>query len=193
VPPILARHFFASNLRRFAERNPAVQLSIFSEPHFDSLSRLDADLAVRLSPAIEDTDISRRIGRFAFPLYAARDYPYIADSASWEFIGYTDRQLDFAHKRWLYEVIGDRRVACELTDLSNQYEAACTGIGVAGLPAFIGDAGARLVRLPASHAMLTLDIWIAMHPDQRKAPHVRNTAAGISELIASAGLGLENL
>jgi DNA-binding transcriptional LysR family regulator len=90
-------------------------------------------------------------------------------------------------------VIGDRRVACELTDLSNQYEAACTGIGVAGLPAFIGDADAQLVRLPASHAMLTLDIWIAMPPDRRKDPHVRNTAAGISELIASAGLGLENL
>jgi hypothetical protein len=83
--------------------------------------------------------------------------------------------------------------ACRPPSLSNQYEAACTGIGVAGLPAFIGDADARLVRLPASHAMLTLDIWIAMHPDRRRDPHGRNTAARISELIASAGLGLENL
>jgi DNA-binding transcriptional LysR family regulator len=91
VPPILARYFSASNLRRLAERNPAVQLFIFSEPHFDSLSRLDADLAARLSPAIEDTEISRKIGRLAFSLYAARDYPYIAVSASWEIIGYTDR------------------------------------------------------------------------------------------------------
>jgi DNA-binding transcriptional LysR family regulator len=190
APPILARYFFAPNMRRFAERSPAVQLSIFSEPQFDSLSRLDADLAVRLSPAIEDTDISRKIGRLAFHLYAARDYPNIADSASWEFIGYTDRQFDFAHKRWLYELIGNRRVACEMTDLSNQYEAACTGVGVAGLPAFIGDADQRLIRLPTDHAMLTLDIWIAMHPDRRKDQHVRNTANGITELIATAGLGL---
>ncbi len=191
APPILARYFFAPNIRRFSERNPTVQLSIFSESHFDSLSRLDADLAVRLSPAIEDSDISRKIGRLEFHLYATRDYPNIADSESWEFIGYTDRQFDFAQKRWLYEVIGSRRVVCELTDLSNQYEAACTGIGVAGLPAFIGDADQRLVRLPADHAMLTLDIWIAMHADRRKDVHVRNTVTGITELIASNGLGLK--
>jgi DNA-binding transcriptional LysR family regulator len=190
APPILARYFFAPNIRRFAERSPTVQLSIFSEPQFDSLARLEADLAVRLSPAIEDSDITRKIGRLAFHLYAAHDYPGLADSANWEFIGYTDRQVDFAHKRWLYDVIGKRRVACELTDLSNQYEAACTGVGVAGLPTFIGDADPRLVRLATSHAMLTLDIWIAMHPDRRKDPHVRNTAAAISALIDAAGLGL---
>jgi DNA-binding transcriptional LysR family regulator len=193
APPVLARHFFAPNIRHFTERSPTVQISIHSEPHLDSLARLEADLAVRLSPPIEDTDITRKIGRLEFYLYAARNYPNVADSANWEFIGYTDRQSDFAPKRWLYEVIGNRRVVCELTDLSNQYEAACTGIGVAGLPAFIGDADERLVRLPACHAMLTLDVWIAMHRDRRKDAHVRNTVAAITDLIVSSGLGLHHI
>ena len=190
APPILARHFLAPNIGHFAERYPSVQLSIFSESHIASLARLEADLALRLSPAVEDTDISRKIGRLDFALYASRDYRHSADSAAWEFIGYTDRQADFAHHRWLYEVIGQRRVACELTDLSNQYEAACTGVGVAGLPVFIGDADPRLVKLASDHTMLTLDIWIAMHRDTRTDVHVRNTASVITELIASHGLGL---
>jgi DNA-binding transcriptional LysR family regulator len=98
-------------------------------------------------------------------------------------IGYSDRQTDFAHKRWLYEVIGRRQVACELSDLSNQYEAACTGIGVAGLPRFIGDADDRLLRLSRDLPMLSLDIWIAMHPDRRNDAPVRKISGAVTELF----------
>src|SRR3546814_42791 len=74
---------------------PMVQLSILSEPHFASLSRMEADLALRLSPPIEDTDIVKKVGLMQFSLYAKNDYPYALDEERWEFVGYTERQGDF--------------------------------------------------------------------------------------------------
>lgn len=193
APPILARHFLTPNLAEFARMSPMVQLSILSEPHFVSLSRLEADLALRLSPPIEDTDIVKKVGKMQFALYAQRDYSNALDEQKWEFVGYTDRQGDFAHKRWLYEVIGSRRVACEVTDLSHQYEAACTGVGVAGLPCFIGDRDNRLVKLDNNLPMLCLDIWVAMHPDRRNDTVVRKTADEILQLLEPLGLGLPSI
>ena len=188
APPILARHLLAPNLRSLSQRHPLVQLSILSESQIVSLSRLDADLALRLSPPIEDTDIARKIGRMEFGLYAALDYPNAGHPGAWEFIAYTERQADFAHKRWLYEVIGERRVVCEVTDLSNQYEAACSGIGVAGLPCFIGDKDPRLKKLSAGQPALSLDVWIALHPDRRHDSLVRNTMSQIVELVGASDL-----
>lgn len=190
APPILSRHFLTPNLAALTRMSPMVQLSILSEPHFASLSRLEADLALRLSPPVEDTDIAKKVGLMQFALYAQRDYPNALDEKKWEFVGYTDRQGDFAHKRWLYETIGSRRVACEVTDLSHQYEAACTGIGVAGLPCFMGDRDSRLVRLDNNLPMLNLDIWVAIHPDRRNDTVVRKTIDEMVHLLGPMGLGL---
>ena len=190
APPILARHFLTPNLVTLTTMSPMVQISILSEPHFASLSRMEAELELRLSTHIENTEIVKKVGLMQFSLYAKNDYPYALDEERWEFVGYTERQGDFAHKRWLYEIIGSKRVACEVTDLSHQYEAACTGIGVAGLPCFIGDRDDRLIKLENNLPMLNLDIWIAMHPDRRNDTVVRKTADAIFQLLEPFGLGL---
>lgn len=189
APPILARHFLAPHLLTLSQAMPQVQISVLSEPHFASLSRLEADLAMRLAPGIADSDIVKKIGQMEFALYAAPAYPGIAVPDQWEFIGYTEHQLSFDHKTWLYQVIGDRRVICEVADLSNQYEAACTGIGVAGLPCFLADSDPRLVKLPTTQRILNLSIWLALHPDRRNDRLVRDTTSAIIGLVESLGLG----
>lgn len=191
APPILARHFIAPHINELSNSYPDLQLSILSEPQFVSLSKMEADVALRLSAPIDDTDIAKKIGRMKFALYAASDYAQRDTPNEWAFIGYHESQSDFAHKRWLYEVVGKRRVACEVADLSNQYEAACTGIGVAGLPRFLADPQSRLARLDDPQApMLELDIWIAKHPDRRDDPVVRAVSLAIESLLQACGLGL---
>ncbi|POM09852.1 hypothetical protein CUU62_26155 [Pseudomonas sp. WP001] len=72
-----------------------MQLSILSESHCASLSRLEADLAIRLATGVQDTDIIKKVGRMPFALYASVNYEHLHDEARWEFIGYTERQADF--------------------------------------------------------------------------------------------------
>lgn len=188
APPILARHLLAPHVNTLSQRLARVQLTVFSESHFVSLAKVEADVAMRLSPGDMDTDIVKKIGQMQFALYATADYPNRTDDANWEFVGYTERQTDFEHKQWLYRTIAGRRVACEVTDLSNQYEAACSGIGVAGLPCFLADADPRLVRLETRQPMLELGIWLAIHPDRRNDVLVRRTIAAVTELIQDCGL-----
>lgn len=190
-PPILARHFFATKMLAFSQCLPSVLISVLSDAHFVSLSRLEADLAIRLSPGIKDTDIIKKVGRMDFALYAIKNYCYRDEPGSWEFIGYSERVASFAHKEWLSKIIGQRRISCEMADLSHQYEAACSGIGVAGLPCFLADQDARLSKLCTDESMLSLDIWIAKHPDRRDDPLVVNASTAISVLLGEAGLGLE--
>lgn len=189
APPILARHFLAPHLLTLSQEMPQVQISVLSEPHFASLSRLEADLAMRLAPGTADSDIVKKIGQMEFALYATTAYPRITTPEQWEFIGYTENQLSFDHKTWLYQIIGDRRVICEVADLSNQYEAACSGVGVAGLPCFLADSDPRLVKLSTTQPMLSLGIWLALHPDRRNDRVVRDTTAAIIGLVQALGLG----
>lgn len=188
APPILARHLLAPHINTLAQRLARVQLTVFSESHFVSLAKVEADVALRLAPGDRDTDIVKKIGQMPFALYATADYPRRTDEANWEFVGYTERQTNFEHKEWLYRTIAARRVACEVMDLSNQYEAACSGIGVAGLPCFLADADPRLVKLATRQPMLNLGIWLAIHPDRRNDVLVRRTMSAVTELIRDSGL-----
>ncbi|MFU2317028.1 LysR family transcriptional regulator [Rahnella sp. PCH160] len=190
APPVLARHFFAPNMLALSQRLPMAQLSILSDAHFVSLARLEAHLAVRLSPGIKDSDIIRKIGQMEFALYAGREYCHLKEPDKWEFIAYPERHTDFDHKRWLYETIGNKPVICEVADLSNQFEAACSGIGIAGIPCFLGDNDERLIKLETTKPMLSLDIWTAKHPDRRNDKHLQQALIAIAELIDSKGLGL---
>lgn len=159
-----------------------------SEAHFASLSRLEADLALRLAPGKTDSEIVKKIGEMDFGLYSTRSYVNVDTPDQWEFVGYVEHPFVFDHKNWLYETIGNRRVICEVADLSNQYEAACTGIGVAGLPCFLADQDARLTKLSSPAQMLTLGIFLALHPDRRNDHGVRDTCAAITELILKLGM-----
>ncbi|MEY8772719.1 LysR family transcriptional regulator [Erwinia sp. ACCC 02193] len=190
APPILARHFFATNMLKLSQELPQILISILSDVHFVSLSRLEADLAVRLSPGIKDTDIIKKIGKMDFALYTASNYCHLKSPELWEFIAYPERVTNFEHKQWLDKIIGDKRVLCEMTDLSHQYETVCSGVGVAGLPCFLADKDKRLVKLEVDESMLSLDIWIAKHPDRRNDPLVVHASNAIAIILKEVGLGL---
>lgn len=191
APPVLARHFFATNMLKLSQELPQVLISILSDVHFVSLSRLEADLAVRLSPGVKDTDIIKKIGKMDFALYAASNYCHLKSPELWEFIAYPERVTNFEHKQWLDKIIGDKRVLCEMADLSHQYETVCSGVGVAGLPCFLADKDKRLVKLEVDETMLSLDIWIAKHPDRRNDPLVVHASNAIAIILKEVGLGLK--
>jgi DNA-binding transcriptional LysR family regulator len=190
APPVLARHFFATNMLKLSQELPQVLISILSDVHFVSLSRLEADLAVRLSPGTKDTDIIKKIGKMDFAIYASSHYCHRETPEYWEFIAYPERVTNFEHKQWLDKIIGGKRILCEMADLSHQYETVCSGVGVAGLPCFLADKDERLVKLEVEESMLSLDIWIAKHPDRRNDPLVVNASNAISIILKEVGLGL---
>ncbi|EPG2130444.1 LysR family transcriptional regulator [Stenotrophomonas maltophilia] len=188
APPVLATHFLARHLAGLRAAHPRIQLAVLAQPQQVSLSRREADIALRLVRPKESSNVIRRIGRMPFALYAHRDYAASVVPPDWTFIAYDESLADMPQQRWLLEVAGSRPVVCELSDISSHLAAARTGAGVAGLPCFIGDADADLVRLEHDGDAFARDIWLVVHRDLRRLKPVRVVMDYVVDIISRTSL-----
>ncbi|ABE37191.1 bacterial regulatory helix-turn-helix, lysR family protein [Paraburkholderia xenovorans LB400] len=173
APPVLVAHFLAKHLADFRRVHPGVQLSVSGEARQISLSRREADVALRLVRPEEGTSVVRKLGRMSFDLYASRDYPHLHNPSAWEFISYDAGFTDMPQQKWLMSVARGRPIACEISDINGHLAATQAGAGVAGLPDFLADTDAKLQRVAYDGEPFSRDIWLAVHRDLRRSPHVR--------------------
>ncbi|MBS0536534.1 MAG: LysR family transcriptional regulator [Proteobacteria bacterium] len=171
--PVLVTNLFAARLARFRADYPDIRLSLPAEGRQVSLSRREADVAVRLVRPKEASSVARRIGIMHFALYAHRAYAQLDTPGRWEFIAFDQSYADMPQQRWLMDIAGKRPVACELNHISEHLIAVRAGAGVAGLPCFLGDREPDLVRVARDSAPFRREIWLAVHRDLRKSPAVR--------------------
>ena len=173
VPPVLAASFLAQHLAEFRQRFPAIQLSVSGQAQQVSLSRREADIAVRLVRPTEPGSVVRKLGTMAFALYASRSYEALSHPERWEFIAYDARFEDMPQQKWLRSVAGNRLIACELGDINSHHAAVRAGAGVGGLPCFLGDADETLLRVADDEPSFGRDIWLVVHRDLKSAGPVR--------------------
>jgi DNA-binding transcriptional LysR family regulator len=187
APPVLAVHLLAQHLADFRSRYPDIRLSLAAQAQQVSLSRREADVAVRLVQPEEIGSFTRKIGTMAFGLYARRDYAHLDVPDRWQFIAYDESFADMPQQKWLLSVAGARQIACELSDISGHLIAARAGVGVAGLPCFLGDADPDLIRIDENIPFFSRDIWLLVHRDLRKTPSVRAVMDFVVALTAQLG------
>jgi DNA-binding transcriptional LysR family regulator len=173
APPVLVAHLLTEHLARFRAEYPDIRLSLSAQGQQVSLSRREADVAVRLVRPDEAGSVSRKVGTMAFGLYAHRSYAHLAAPERWQFIAFDQSFADMQQQSWLLGIAGDRPVACELNHISEHLIAARAGVGVAGLPCFLGERDHDLVRIHEDVPSFARDIWLVVHRDLRKAPAVR--------------------
>jgi DNA-binding transcriptional LysR family regulator len=185
APPVLVAHLLAEHLARFRAEYPDIRLSLSAQGQQVSLSRREADVAVRLVRPTETGAVTRKVGTMAFGLYAHRTYAHLAAPEKWQFIAFDQSFVDMPQQAWLLGIAGDRPVACELNHISEHLIAVRAGAGVAGLPHFLGERDRDLVRIDQDVPSFARDIWLAVHRDLRNTPAVRAVmdfaAATISE------------
>lgn len=184
APPVLVAHFLAERLARFRAEYPDIRLSLSAQGQQISLSRREADLAVRLVRPDEKGTVARKIGTMAFGLYAHRSYAHLTARERWQFIAFDQSYANMPQQRWLLNLAGDRPIACELNHISEHLVAACTGAGVAGLPCFIAERERDLVRIIEDVPSFARDIWLAVHRDLRKAPAVRAVMDFVAAVVS---------
>ena len=184
APPVLVASFLVKHLADFRIAHPSVQLSVSGEPRQVSLSRREADIALRLVRPTEATTVVRKLGRMSFDLYASKDYPHLHNPAAWEFIVYDAGFADRPQQNWLMNVARGRPIACEISDITGHLAAAQAGAGVAGLPCFVADTDPSLRRVAYDGERFARDIWMAVHRDLRRLPQVRAVMDFLLKVIA---------
>lgn len=187
APPVLAAHLLAQQLAQFRSLYPDIRLSLAAQAQQVSLSRREADVALRLVRPEETGGVARKLGTMAFGLYVRRDYAYRDMPDRWQFIAYDESLADMPQQRWLLGIAGARPVACELNDIGGHLIAARAGAGVAGLPCFLGDADPDLMQVGEDVPPFSRDIWLMVHQDLRRTPSVRAVMDFVVALITQHG------
>lgn len=187
APPVLTAHLLAQHLAHFRSRYPDIRLSLAAQAQQVSLSRREADVALRLVRPQETGSFARKVGTMAFGLYARRDYEHLEMPARWQFIAYDESFADMPQQAWLLGIAGARPIACELSDISGHLIAARAGAGVAGLPCFLGDADPNLVQIGEDVPSFSREIWLLVHRDLRKTPSARAVMDFVVALITQHG------
>jgi DNA-binding transcriptional LysR family regulator len=185
APPMFASAFLTPRLVALRRSHPGLVLELAGESRSVSLSRREADIAIRLARPEPSSVVARQTGRLAHGLYAAPDYLSRTPEAAWEFIGY-DEHLDHTpQQRWLTSVARGRPLVFRTNALASLHSAAAAGMGLAVLPRFLGDPDPGLERLPVDAAAAARELWLVVHPDLRRSPRVRLVFYFVAELIRS--------
>lgn len=174
---ILFRRFEAV-FESFVARFPGVELTVTCSDSEASLTRRDADVALRMTNEPAESLVGRKVGRVEFAVYASRKLarrfgPRAALSAlpwlHWdERLG--ARWLD----AWLAANAPGARIAMRV-DMSSLAlrEAIAAGIGIHFLACSEGDTDTRLRRIGPVQTLHTRDVWLLTLSELRTASRVR--------------------
>jgi DNA-binding transcriptional LysR family regulator len=173
APPNFASSVIAPQLVRLRQQYPGVQIKLIGEKRKASLSRREADIALRLMRPVEAGLFVRKIGSFGFSLYGAPSYLEKTPPHALSFIGYDASMAESPQEVWLRTIIGEREVVLRTNDLETQLAAARSGLGVAALPHYLGDGDPHLRRHTVTQKPINREIWLAVHRDLRQVPAVR--------------------
>lgn len=199
APEPLAYSLLSIHLTRFREAYPGIVVELIADDRVLSLSRREADIALRDSPKEPDL-FGRKLVAVAWALYASADRVQregLLDSA--EGTGQRDiiswgAESRIAAADWLREHVPEGRVVYRTSSIINQLAAARAGIGLALLPCYLGDGDPGLARAFGTPiGELTRELWIVTHADLRRTARVRaffetvgNSLAAQQALFAGA-------
>lgn len=163
-----------AGLRR---RHPEITLEILAANTFFTLTKRDADIAVRPAVSAPENLVGRRAAALATALYASPDYlasqPYNDNPEDHDWIGFDDSLRHLAAAKWLQAHVPAERVICKANSLLALRAAAQSGMGLAPLPCYLADPEPGLRRARPPLAEMASALWLLTHPDLRRVARIR--------------------
>ena len=187
MAPTVATHLLMPAFAGFARQHPDVELDILSLDEPVNLTNREADVAVRvvydrdtLPPNLHGLKGPELFGG----IYVARDL-----LAAWR-AGGVDRV------RWIVKTnlgvpdwaqgseMPAATVPFRVSGADAQIVAVQRGLGMAGLPCFVGDADPMLARVPGTGLRLHGTLWLLTQGETRKTGRVRLFTEFVADRLA---------
>jgi DNA-binding transcriptional LysR family regulator len=187
----LATHLLMDDFKKFAELYPAIILELVVSDEEFSLSKREADVAIRITKARpQEHLVGRRILSYNTAVYGSVEYikdHKITDASSTNnnagvnWIGW-DENVELP--QWVKNSeFPNFKVVHQTSHLMAQLAAAKSGLGISMLPCFIADQEPSLQRVPGSQVQTGRDIWLLTHRDLRQTTRVRVFTEFMAEAI----------
>lgn len=176
----LAARIVAPALVQLQQTHPGLVVELVSDMRVLSLSKREADIALRMARFEGHDIVARKVGSLTFGIYARQEWQAV-DPAAVKLVTVLDDQAYLPEAKWLRAQFPEAEIGFRSNSREAQIWAAASGAGAAAIAEFRADAEPQLVRL--SPAVLSRDIWLGVHSDMRHMPRVRVVLDAISQAV----------
>lgn len=170
--PILVNRFLLPAVPSLLRAHPQLRLELIAEPRDLSLTKREADVALRLArPRKELRAVARRVGRLDYAVYGPKRKK--ADRLPW--ITYEDSMADLPQWRWIADRLGteDGVSPVLVNDAEAILQGVKAGLGKSLLPIAVAERESGLIRLDQGAPVLSRELWLMVHPELRDLTRVR--------------------
>ncbi|MEM8578510.1 MAG: LysR family transcriptional regulator [Pseudomonadota bacterium] len=178
---VVVSHFvlprIMAELRRAA---PQIEVELVPTDGTENLIYREADIAVRMYRPTQLDVVTRHVGDAPVALYAApsllerfgvpRDLEALARIP---FVGFDRSDLILRHMRAMGMDVDRHFFGVRCDDQAAFWQLVCAGCGIGGMQVQVGEADARVVRVPVDLELPSLPVWLAAQGDVLRAPRVR--------------------
>lgn len=163
-------------LAKFRQSHPDIVLEVVISNQLQSLSRREADIAIRPTRKPPETLVGRQIMEITQAIYGQKSLwektsrpVAVASLAAEGWVGPDVHLGDTSLEKWMQ----GKTSAYRLDSMLGMQSAVRQGAGIAVLPCYIGNSDEALVRLSDPIAELTTSLWLLTHPDLRHVARIR--------------------
>ena len=171
-----------------AMAHPLLQLELRSANELMSLSKRDADLALRATPKPPDHLVGRHLGRIRFVACASKSMTPSRRRRALEeqdWIAPDDAMPDHPSVRWRRKQLPKLAPRHLVDGIVGVVDAIKAGLGVGVVPLFMLDGEPQLVALSSPLEACESQLWLLAHPESR---HLRRIAAVYQHLAQAIRL-----
>jgi DNA-binding transcriptional LysR family regulator len=160
----------------FQRTHPEIRLQVAVNNTFLSLTKREADVAIRPSSRPAENLVGRKVGYLQTAVYASKSYwkaqarkPF----AEHRWIVPDESLAHLAQAQWAARHVPPERIAVSVDTLVGMASAVREGVGIGMLLTLLGDADDQLVRIREPDPQLDTDVWILTHADLKHVPRIR--------------------
>lgn len=190
---IVIEHLLPGVLVQFASAFPEVRIELTASREHVSLSRREADVAIRVADRIPAWLVGRKLADLRFKIYGWRQgrakttLHSIADLvAQQRWISFERDARELKFDRWLAARVPDACVALRVDNFSHALTMVQAGLGIALLPAFLEARLPELRALTAPIDELQTPLWLITHPELKDTMRIRVLLRAFGPALAHA-------
>ena len=167
-------------LQPLLERQPEIQVELITTNRSLSLSRREADIAIRLAEFEQHEAVVKRVADMAFGLYASRDYldrcgvpDFTRAAAGHTVVALQQDSALLPEARRLASVASGASVLLRSNSRAVHLQAVRAGYGLGFLPCYLAHELADLVELDVPGGRVLRGLWLGVHRDTRHVRRIR--------------------
>lgn len=180
----------ATMFERFREDYPEINLEVVISNQVHSLSKREADIAIRPTGNPPETLIGRKVGVIRQSVYGQRHHwqnrQPLDTLTGHQWIGPDEHMGNRALEAWMARNGLNESCSYRVDSMLGMQAATRAGAAVAVLPDYLADPDPELGRLTGPIPELDIPLWILTHPDLKRVKRIREFTRAIGDELRLA-------